>query len=148
MWKFQGSLKQGAPLVICLQKNFISSLGVKGLGAKQFMPFSLSIKKKIFSAHRLNILPRQYKMCIHILSCVLYNQACSSLNRKTGTNMYTLFNYGSAWWLLLPWCTQLNLTTIEMYKSSLKYDCTQRNNKIYYLHMFHKKHCIVVRYFQ
>ena len=34
--------------------------GGAGLGAKQFMTFSLIIKRtKMFSAHRLNIIPRE-----------------------------------------------------------------------------------------
>ena len=38
------------------------------------------------------------EMCSHTLSCVLYNYQACSVNRKTGTNMYTfnterMFNF-------------------------------------------------------
>ena len=61
----------------------------RGLGAKQFMAFSLSIKKTKNGFLHIDLTYYQgNKMCIHTLLCVFYNQACS-LNIKNGTNMYT-----------------------------------------------------------
>ena len=122
---------------ICSQKNFIWCLGGRGLREKQFMTFSLSIKKtKKLSAHRLNILPKQENVYIHWFLCYTIKHAASA-ERLEQICTLSMRAHVCLTFTAMVRTTELNPT--EIYKLSLKYMRTQCINKIYYLHMSHEE---------
>ena len=65
----------------------------KGEGVRSKAVHDVLSKHKKDQKHFLHIDLTYYqgnKMCIHTLSCLLYNEACH-LNRNTGTNIYMHF---------------------------------------------------------
>ena len=113
MWKFQGSIKRGAPRNwICSQKNFIWCLRGRGLGAKQFITFSLCIKKTKKVLHIDLTYYQGNKMYTYTALCVV--QSSMQLQQKDW-NKYVHFQ-----------CTSFNLKSRRQKTKSTYFANNQR----------------------